>query len=121
MAKYLGIEELAQIAVRRAKANAELQMLCSGEKRFLMSIPVREEDDSDMIIGNTLHDTERLINEIYRLRGCIKVLYVNSFGKLPEEMREVLQDLIFDEFTPEQFKERLGQETKAQGDEQTIP
>jgi hypothetical protein len=68
--------DLDASAARLEKARAELSALCHG-KRFLMSIPVRE-DDSDRIIGNALSDMRKLIQEVERLRARIDAIDVED-------------------------------------------
>jgi hypothetical protein len=95
--RFLTNTELDEIAIRRAKALAEVYKLCSGERKWTMSIPVHEDTDTDVLLCKALTDAEALMKEVYRLRGGIRTLYVNSMGELPEETREALLALLFNQ------------------------
>jgi hypothetical protein len=86
-------QELELMAQRRAKAVTEMQRICSGDRRWTMCIPVQE-DDSDMVIGASLDDLERLIGEVYRLRGVLKKLHLETLRDQPES-RRIIYDALF--------------------------
>jgi len=53
-------EELAFALAAIEKAHGEVSALCNG-KRWIMSVPAREDEDSDLVIANALHKAKALL------------------------------------------------------------
>ena len=85
---------IAEMALRRHKAETEVSQLCGGHHAFRMSIPV-DENDSDMILTDALGDSQRLEGEVYRLRGMLRTLYVNNFGTIPDGIRDGIEAILW--------------------------
>lgn len=80
------------IAQRRTGAQTELSRICSGERRFTMSIPVQM-SDSDHILHWALEDSQLLEHELYRLRGMLKVILAER--EMPPNTRDALMATVF--------------------------
>ena len=65
--------DLEAIEARCEAARRELNRLCLSQKKWTMSIPVRE-DDSDITLANSLRDVPALIAEIEQLLNVIEQL-----------------------------------------------
>lgn len=83
------------IAARRVTARAELYKLCADPRTFRMTVPVQT-DDTDEVLSRAFDDSERLEQEIYRLRTAIKTLLTDSWGAIPEGIRQRLEAIIFE-------------------------
>jgi hypothetical protein len=59
-----------ELRAHLAAANAEVHALCSGKRRWTMSIPAEVDRDSDLVIGRALNEAER---EIDRLTAALTV------------------------------------------------
>jgi hypothetical protein len=64
---------LLEVREREGKASKEVQALCDG-KRFLMSIPVREDVDSDCVLSAALNDNERLVKMVEVAREALQIV-----------------------------------------------
>lgn len=84
--------EIEQIAKRRTTADTEINRLCSGERRWTMCVPVQD-DDSDMVLSQSLQDSQRLEKEVYRLRGAIKQITIDM--EIPDTVRDALRTILF--------------------------
>ena len=86
--------DLKEMVQRRNEAMQVVFKMCSGEQRFHMSIPVHG-NDSDIVLCNALQDSERMMQEVYRIRGEIKVMLAEETD-MPDEYRSKLMAIIFD-------------------------
>lgn len=85
---------LTAIGQRRALAHREISRICSGERRWTMTVPVQE-DDSDMLFSDVLTDNDTLVKEVYRLRGALKRVYIDYWGELPEDMKAFIKAALY--------------------------
>lgn len=46
------------------RADAEVSALCSGKRRWTMTVPAEHDRDSDLVIGGALHEARRLLAAI---------------------------------------------------------
>lgn len=60
--------DLEAIEARCEAARLEVYRLCQGATTWTMSIPVRE-DDTDIVLTNSLRDIPMLLAEVERLRA----------------------------------------------------
>ena len=72
--------DLEAIEARCEVARRELNRLCLSQKKWTMSIPVRE-DDSDITLANSLRDIPALVAEVKRLRALL-----TQFLRLKDEL-----------------------------------
>lgn len=84
---------LLELMEKRGKAMTEVVNLCSGARKFTMSIPVQPTDSDEMII-DALMAMERMWQEVERIRGEIKVMLVENYD-MPEAYRQRLETIIF--------------------------
>ena len=59
--------EIKQIQQRHEAACQVVNELCSGDRKWLMSIPARPEYDPDLLISASLNDIPALLEEIKKL------------------------------------------------------
>lgn len=86
--------DLKAMAALRTSAREVVYKMCSGERKFYMSIPVQD-DDPDIVLLNAIDSAERLAQEVYRIRGEIKTLLAEQHD-MPDECRSKLMAIIFD-------------------------
>ena len=59
--------EIKQIQQRHEAACQVVNELCSGDRKWLMSIPARPEYDPDLLISASLNDIPALLEKIKKL------------------------------------------------------
>lgn len=59
---FVPVSKIEEIKVNLQRANDEVEALCKHEHEWQMHIPVHEKTDSDVIIGNALHDLRDLLH-----------------------------------------------------------
>lgn len=64
-------DQIAELKRVCEVAEHEVFDLCSGKKKWLMSIPVREDCDSDRIILNALDKVPALIEMVERMQKVV--------------------------------------------------
>lgn len=96
--RVLGEIELNEIMTQRALAVTAVCKMCSGEQRFHMSVPVQP-DDTDELLLKALGGMERMYQEVYRIRGEIKVMLAEKYD-MPDEYRNRLEAIIFNPHWP---------------------
>jgi hypothetical protein len=100
--------DLKAIAERAEKAQQELFALCKG-KKFVMSIPPMK-DDTDMLIGDSLHDIPSLLEYIEKLEAVVNITReARAQDKL---IREMLLESIKTGINAEQISSKIAQESK---------
>jgi len=106
-------DQLQQLAHIRAEAMQTVFKLCSGELKFRMSVPVQP-GDTDIVLIHALDGMERMMQEVYRIRGEIKVMLAEEYD-MPDEYRVKLMAIIFDGESTGSYtgKVTISAETKA--------
>ncbi len=57
----LTLAQIDELTAQVAQADAEVNALCHGSRRWTMTVPAEPDRDSDLVIGRALNGVEKLV------------------------------------------------------------
>lgn len=91
--RVLTQEQVDEMRRHADRATDEIIAICSGARRWTMSIPVAD-TDSDRCIIQAVNDLRLALNEIQRIRGVMKAMIVSNLSG-EELSTETMEALLF--------------------------
>lgn len=90
------MKRLEEIKARQEKAWEMVFDLCASRREWIMSVPVRPDDDPNCVISSSLDDITELIERVKELEAQIshvdEVLSRRPALKLPEDAEKVVEE-----------------------------